>query len=126
MFRIKLLAFAALIFSIAAASSDRTDTYDYVIVGGGVSGLTVANRLTELKDITVAVIEAGGSQHDNPNVTNPENFPGVLNDKAIVWSYPTVNQSAAGQKSYTLNGGKALGGGSVINGMTYTRTEDVQ
>lgn len=27
--------------------STGTDTYDYIIVGGGVSGLVVANRLTE-------------------------------------------------------------------------------
>ena len=34
-------------------------SYEFVIVGGGVSGLTVANRLTENPLINVLVIEAG-------------------------------------------------------------------
>jgi ribulose 1,5-bisphosphate synthetase/thiazole synthase len=34
-------------------------TYDYVIVGGGTAGLTMASRLSENSAITVAVIEAG-------------------------------------------------------------------
>lgn len=34
-------------------------TYDYVIVGGGLAGLTVANRLSEDPSNRVAVVEAG-------------------------------------------------------------------
>lgn len=37
---------------------DIPATYDYVIVGGGTAGLTLANRLSEHH--TVAVVEAGG------------------------------------------------------------------
>jgi choline dehydrogenase len=35
-------------------------TYDYVVIGGGTSGLTIAARLAEDPDVSVAVIEAGG------------------------------------------------------------------
>lgn len=34
-------------------------TYDYVIVGGGTAGLTLASRLSENSSVSVAVIEAG-------------------------------------------------------------------
>lgn len=34
-------------------------TYDYVIVGGGTAGLTIASRLNEQKAGSVAVVEAG-------------------------------------------------------------------
>lgn len=37
----------------------KNATYDYVVVGGGNSGLTVAARLAEDSSVSVAVIEAG-------------------------------------------------------------------
>ena len=45
-------------------------SFDYVIVGGGTAGLTLATRLAQDSSITVAVIEAGGfSEVDNGNLT---------------------------------------------------------
>lgn len=38
---------------------DVADSYDYIIVGGGTAGLTVADRLTEDEKTTVLVIEHG-------------------------------------------------------------------
>jgi choline dehydrogenase len=35
-------------------------TFDYVVLGGGTGGLTIAKRLAEEPGVTVAVIEAGG------------------------------------------------------------------
>ncbi|KAL8753013.1 MAG: hypothetical protein Q9199_005343 [Rusavskia elegans] len=34
--------------------------YDYIIVGGGTAGLTIAARLTQNTSLSVAVVEAGG------------------------------------------------------------------
>lgn len=45
-------------------------TFDYVVVGGGTAGLTIASRLTANTSVTVAVIEAGGFyEFDNGNLT---------------------------------------------------------
>lgn len=37
----------------------KNASFDYVIVGGGTAGLTLANRLSEDSSVRVAVIEAG-------------------------------------------------------------------
>lgn len=46
-------------------------TFDYVIVGGGTAGLTVASRLSENSSATVAVIEAGNSGEGDITLTTP-------------------------------------------------------
>ena len=41
-------------------SLDTADrNFDYVVVGGGPGGLTVANRLSEDASVSVAIVEAG-------------------------------------------------------------------
>jgi len=43
----------------AVVVTAANDDYDYVIVGGGTSGLVVANRLSEDAGTSVLVVEAG-------------------------------------------------------------------
>src|SRR6266853_126641 len=47
-----------------------TDTYDFVVVGGGSGGCAVAGRLSEDPKTSVAVLDAGG-KNDNWIVTTP-------------------------------------------------------
>jgi len=45
-------------------------TYDYVVVGGGNAGLTIAARLAQDRNLTVAVIEAGSFYEiENGNIS---------------------------------------------------------
>ncbi|KAF8998505.1 hypothetical protein BDQ17DRAFT_1361893 [Cyathus striatus] len=94
-------------------------TFDYIIVGGGTAGLTIANRLTEDKQTTVLVIEAGDDLRNDTRTTDPGLFA-VADYTNISWGYVTTNQ-AVGGKQEVINAGKVLGGSSAINGMQWTR-----
>ncbi|CAN9254114.1 unnamed protein product [Alternaria alternata] len=99
--------------------------YDYIIVGGGTSGLVVANRLSEDYNVSVAVIEAGGVELYNSNITDTSKYGNAFST-SVDWQYESVPQIFAGNASQVLRAGKALGGTSNINGMTYLRAEAAQ
>ncbi|KAL9622538.1 MAG: hypothetical protein Q9160_003035 [Pyrenula sp. 1 TL-2023] len=117
--------FVWIVFFHWIQSSAAQSTFDYIIIGGGTSGLAVANRLSERANITVAVIEPGGDQRYNPNVTSVDGFTSAFNT-SIDWSYRSAPQGSAGNRELTYYAGKALGGTSTINGMTYIRGEVAQ
>ncbi|GCB20568.1 glucose oxidase [Aspergillus awamori] len=120
------LALAAFSLGVTAKSHANSPAhYDFVIVGGGTSGLVVANRLSELSHVTVAVIEAGESALNNFNVSNVMGYSTAFGTE-VDWAYQTENQTYAGGLQQTIRAGKALGGTSTINGMSYTRAQDVQ
>jgi len=59
-----------------------------ISVGGGTSGLVVANRLSE--HFSVLVLEAGGDPFPLQNV--PIAAPLMLSQKPIDWNFYTVSQ----------------------------------
>ena len=77
--------------------------------------MTVANRLSERPDLTVAVIEAGGDERHNPNVTSVAGF-GLAFNTSIDWQYEMTAQTYANDRVIEYHAGKALGGTSTING----------
>ena len=63
-------------------------TYDYVVVGGGLTGITVAARLAENPATTVLVIEAGGDSRGDARVYDIYNY-GQAFGSELDWQYPT-------------------------------------
>jgi choline dehydrogenase-like flavoprotein len=100
-------------------------SYDYIIIGGGTAGLVLANRLSTNPNLTVAVIEAGASVLNNPNVTSVTSY-GLSLNSPIDYADVSAPQKYTGNRTLQYNAGKALGGTSAINGMTYLRAESVQ
>ena len=96
--------------------------YDYVIVGGGSAGCTLAARLTEDPSISVCLLEAGG-RGDGILVRVPAAIVAMLPGRPKInnWAFETIPQSGLkGRKGYQPRG-KALGGSSAINAMLYIR-----
>jgi choline dehydrogenase-like flavoprotein len=98
-----------------------TQEFDVIIIGGGTAGLTIANRLSEIPTLTVAVIEAGDIVINNDNVTNVEKFTVALGS-SIDWQYESTNQSHAVGQQIAYHAGKAVGGTSTINGRNLNLT----
>ena len=90
-------------------------SYDYIVIGGGTTGLVVANRLTENAQVSVLVIEAGASALSNSEVYATDGYGKALGT-SIDWNFKTAPQKYAGNGQQTLHAGKAIGGTSTING----------
>ncbi|KAJ1525083.1 hypothetical protein ONE63_009926 [Megalurothrips usitatus] len=102
------------------------DEYDYIVVGAGSAGSTVASRLSEDPAVTVLLLEAGAEESLRSEVpvamiTLSARAYGSAED----WAFETEPQAAScqgleGNRSQWPRG-KALGGSSTINGMLYIR-----
>lgn len=66
--------------------------FDYIIVGGGTAGLTVANRLSEDASIKVLVIEAGQDHSQNPLVQVPGLVAGMYGKPEFDWNFSSTPQ----------------------------------
>ena len=96
-----------------------SETYDYIIAGGGTAGCVLAARLSERADVSVLLLESG------PRDTKPElSIPPVwvnLWDTEVDEPYQTEPQTAQDGLVHDWHRGHTLGGGSSINGMIFLR-----
>ncbi|MNX19561.1 Alcohol dehydrogenase [acceptor] [compost metagenome] len=96
--------------------------FDYVIVGGGSGGATLASRLSEDPSVTVCLIEAGGDGR-GILVRAPAAVVAMLPGRPRInnYAYQTVPQPGLnGRRGYQPRG-RCLGGSSAINAMLYVR-----
>ncbi len=97
-----------------------TDTFDFVVVGAGSGGCTVAGRLSEDAATSVALLDAGGAC-DNWVVTTPGALVLMVAGNVNNWAFNTVPQKGLNGRIGYQPRGKGLGGSSAINAMVYIR-----
>eukprot|EP00102_Acyrthosiphon_pisum_P022453 XP_016659663.1 PREDICTED: glucose dehydrogenase [FAD, quinone]-like isoform X2 [Acyrthosiphon pisum] len=97
-------------------------TFDFIVVGGGSAGATVAARLSEIPEWNVLLLEAGG---DPPESTeNPLLWKQHIRTK-YDWAFLSEKNpflfKGMEQERCIISRGLALGGSSSTNGMVYLR-----
>jgi choline dehydrogenase len=94
-------------------------TYDFIVCGSGSSGAVVARRLAENPDISVLLIEAGGSD-SVAEVEMAAAWPLNLGS-ARDWGFTALPNPNLNGRAIPMSMGKVLGGGSSINVMLWAR-----
>ncbi|KEY71327.1 hypothetical protein S7711_05918 [Stachybotrys chartarum IBT 7711] len=111
---------------IIERQTDLLDEYDYIIVGAGTVGLTVADRISESGEYTVLAIEYGYLDSSESILTvatpdvraaGPDQYPAATR----MFNISTVPQTAMDGRRKNIRAGCAVGGSSAVNGMLLDR-----
>ncbi len=68
-----------------------TQTYDYIIVGAGSAGCVLASRLSENKDVSVLLLETGGSDK-SIFIQMPTALSIPMNTQNYAWQFESQPQ----------------------------------
>jgi len=69
-------------------TSVNGQTFDYIVVGAGLTGTAVAARLAENSGVTVLLVEAGADNRQDPRVFDLYNY-GQAFGSELDWAWPT-------------------------------------
>ncbi|CAE6497422.1 unnamed protein product [Rhizoctonia solani] len=125
-----LWIFPYLSLTVALQSTNGADfssqTFDYVVVGGGTAGLALAARLSDNPKVSVGVIEAGPYYENDPLINTPAFASQLQGNAKYDWLFKSVPQSHVNNRILPLPRGKTLGGSSAINLMVFDRASKTE
>ena len=97
------------------------EAFDYIVIGGGSVGSVLASRISEDQDVSVLVLEAGGSDA-HWTIRMPGGVRSHLKPASDRnWHFETVEQPHLNNRRLYQPRGKVIGGTSSINGMVFLR-----
>jgi choline dehydrogenase len=95
--------------------------YDYIVVGAGSAGATLAARLSESGAHKVLLLEAGTEESNYFWSRVPVGVSKMIDHPAVNWCFSSEPDEGSGGRRIEVPRGKMLGGSSSINGMVYIR-----
>ncbi len=99
--------------------TERTETFDYVIVGGGTAGALLTKRLSET-GASVCLLEAG-RRDLNPLIHIPAGYIKNVYSRRLTWNFEAEPSAGTAGRRFPLPQGRVLGGSSSINGLNHNR-----
>lgn len=102
-----------------SAHKELKSHYDFIVCGAGSSGSVVAGRLAANPNVSVLLLEAGGSD-ETDRVLDTDRWPMNLGTE-LDWGFLTEPNPNMNGRALLYSMGKVLGGGSSINVATWSR-----
>ncbi|KAJ1300912.1 hypothetical protein OPQ81_003337 [Rhizoctonia solani] len=103
-----------------------SQTFDYIVIGGGTAGLALAARLSDNPKVSVGVIEAGLYHENDPLINTPASAGQLQGNAKYDWMFKSTPQIHVNNRILPLPRGKALGGSSAINLMAFDRASKTE
>jgi len=95
--------------------------HDFIVIGAGSSGGTLAARLSECGQYKVLLLEAGTEGSDFLWSRIPAGVSKLIGNPAVNWCFSSEPDEGSGGRRIEVPRGKMLGGTSSINGMVFMR-----
>jgi choline dehydrogenase len=98
-----------------------SETFDYVVLGGGSAGCVAAAELAKDGTRRVLVLEAGPRAEDHPETLSADGYKYAFANDAVMRERFTVPQRHSADVRFFVGTGSVSGGSGSVNGMVYTR-----